>query len=263
METRTFANSHHQQLAMTRELNEPRIRRRSLAIALFALQLLTAVIAWIVAWHNVESIIVTGPLLALLGLALAVAVRPLCAWAPLLFALSAPAVAAVGAFVIAIFHLGPDAAYAPIVILLGTYIFLIIAAAPAVFGKLQRWSSTVSMVKTRAWQFSLKSLLVAMTVIALSTALLTAIMRSLADFPIAFGAFGSIAITIACLVAWRFYSYRKRVIFRPQSSGSLPWDEWLEKKLFAVFFSAKHDVRCSLCGRTHSDARPFTEGRNG
>ncbi len=68
--------------------------RRNAAIVLLGGQLFAAFIAMVAAYIELESILVTGPMLATIGFALAIVTLPLGSWLALLFSLSAPAVCA-------------------------------------------------------------------------------------------------------------------------------------------------------------------------
>src|SRR4051812_9969778 len=216
VQTYPSGNAHYRQLAMTTGLYVPRIRRRSVALALFASQLLTAAVGWIAACNYLESILLTGPLLAGIGLAMAVSVRPFGAWFPLLFAVSAPVVTALGAFVIAIFHLGPDAAYRPTVALLSVYVVLLVVASPFVFRELRQ--RTPSSLPVKMWRYSLKSLLVAMRFSEFCPVLLPRFLKSLVIFQFAFGPFGSTAMIVIFFFAWLFSISRQRVFYPPNST---------------------------------------------
>src|SRR4051794_13123356 len=140
-----------------------RPRRQNLATGLFVVQLSLAFIALVVCWFNVESIIVTGPLLVLVGLALAVAVRPLGTWTPLFLGLSGPLVSALIAFLIAAFRLQPQQAEWPVFTIFAIYLVLIVPISVVTFGQIRAWDARLS--RSRAWRYSIRSLLGLMTVV--------------------------------------------------------------------------------------------------
>src|SRR4051812_3584286 len=187
-----------------------RSRRQNWAIIRLVVQILAALVAWMAAWHSVETILATGPSLAVAGLALALLVRQRGTWTPLLFALSAPAVCALGAFAIACFHLGPPEAYRPILTLLTIYLVMLLPAAIVVFIHIRRWPTLKLAVTQGTWRYSLRSLLTLMTVVAICTAALATALRSISE-PFIFAAFGSAAMVLMGLVVWRFFVYRRLI----------------------------------------------------
>jgi hypothetical protein len=238
--------------------------RQIWAIVLLAMQCVAAIAAWVAARFTVESIVVTGPLLTIIGLALAVAVRRIDVWMPLLFGLSAPVLSALGALIIAVFHLGPDAAQRPILAILSVYLICLVPVAMVVFYQILQWPVYPFVGAPRAWRYSLKALLVLMTAVCVLTALLAGIAKSISrDFPLAFGAFGSVTIVLVGLVARQFYVCRRRMHEPLTTARPVAIDEWLFNTIRTSFLWLKPIVRCSFCGRTHEDAGPFAEGRGG
>jgi ClpX C4-type zinc finger len=242
------------------------LQRRSLrqksAIVLLTAQLLVACIAWLAAWYELESIVGTGPLLTIIGLALAIVVRPLGSWTPVLVGLSAPVVCATGAFAIAIFRLGPGEAQYPILFLLTIYLLVTAPAAIVAFTQILHWPIHPRVSKRTVWRFSMKSLLIAMTGIAMLTVAITAAVKSLPDFPVVFATYGAVAFVLAGLIVWRFSTHRQQILNSTTGPQPLMLRELFDRKTFA-FLLQQPDVRCSFCGRTHRDAGPFAEGRGG
>jgi hypothetical protein len=188
---------------------QQRSLRQKCAIILLATQLVMACIAWLAAWYLLESIVATGPILTVIGFAFAMAVRPLNLWVPLLVGLSAPVVCALGAFSIAVFHLGPQEARLPILIILATYLLVALPAAAIAAAQVLQWPNHLSSRPKSTWRYSMKSLLGMMTVVAVLTVLATAVFRSIPDFPIVFGAYSFATTLLACIVLWRFLLQRR------------------------------------------------------
>jgi hypothetical protein len=186
-----------------------RPRRQVLAIVLFIAQLLVAIAGLIASWFNVESILATGPLLVVVGLSLAVAVRPLGTWTPLLFGLSGPLISALVAFIIAAFRLGPPDAVWPVITIFAIYLIVLAALATFAIGQIRQWPHRSSQL--RVWRYSIKSLLGLMTIVAILTAVLASVAKAFYYFPVAFAAFGSVAIVLAGVVVWRFAIQRRRM----------------------------------------------------
>jgi hypothetical protein len=243
--------------------SQPRSRRQILAVWLLAVQLLTALSAWIAAWFNVETILVTGPLLSVTGLAFAVVVRQRGSWSPVLFGVSAPAVCALGAFVIAAFHLGPEKAHGPILVIFTTYSLSLLPASLFVLAHIWNWPE----VKTRSigdpWRYSLKSLLVVMTAVAIVSAVCASIFKSNLPDYFVFGGFASGAMVLIALVVWRFYIHRLRVGSRLIRAAPLHWREWLRVYVLSQLLPQEDHARCSFCGRRCDNAGSMVEGRYG
>src|SRR5688572_20806012 len=86
-----------------RQMAAPRyhhLRRRG-AIALWIAQVLATVVGVAACAAEIESILFTGPALALIGLVLALVTRPLRSWSVLLYSLSGPLMSAFCAALIA------------------------------------------------------------------------------------------------------------------------------------------------------------------
>lgn len=246
---------------MATEISQPRSRQQALALVLLGAQLLAAVTACIAAYVDVESILVTGPALTVAGLALAFVVRQRGAWTPVLFGLSGPAVCAIGAFTIASFHLSKDEAYWPVLVIFTLYLLLLLPAYFFVLVHIRHWPEFEMRSAGDRWRYSLKSLLVVMTAVAIASALCASIIQSeLSDY-VVFAAFGSTATVLLGLVAWRFYMHRIRSL----SARAVPlsWREWIEEYIVSPLLQQQAYTRCSFCGRPQDKAGPIVEGRHG
>ena len=182
---------------------------KTIAIGLWAAQVLTAVAMSIAVWVDVESIVFTGPVLSVVGIALAIFTQRLRSWATLLFSLSGPLICALGAFLIAVFHLGPPEAQAPIAGLMTIYLLTAIPAAVIALREILDWDVDSSRQDRWVWRYSMKSLLVVMT----GACVLVAVGQWVAgvpllDFPIVFGAFACATIALSGAVVWRWRAKR-------------------------------------------------------
>jgi hypothetical protein len=182
-----------------------RCTRQRTAKALLSAQLLAAMGAWIANTIETETIVGSGPLLTIVGLAMAITTRPWYSWAALFVGLSAPAVCALGAFMIAVFQLGPSEANYPVTALLSIYLLCLVPSATAVFKGVLSQPPNPAIPSPSGWRYSLRTLLVLMTLVAILTVVISSIFELLIrDFPINFALFGIAAILSSVAVAWRF-----------------------------------------------------------
>lgn len=194
---------------MPKATNFRALRSKVWAIRFLILQLLLALATWAASVYEIESIVFTGPALAIVGLVFGVAAWPLGLWVPVLFGLSAPIASAISALTIALFRLNPAQAKEPIPVMLGIYLLLCVPVWIFVFVQFRQWPDQVSVSRKYNWQFSLKSLLVTMTAVAMTTGLLASAARRFYDFQIVFSGFGILCLLLSGMVAWRFYAHRR------------------------------------------------------
>lgn len=184
---------------------------KKLAIGLWIAQLLAAIAMLLATLVNIEFILVTGPILAVLGLLLALASASIQSWSVLTFALSAPFVAAFISLLIAAFHLGPTEARTPAIVVLVTYLVLIGPIAFMSFLRLLRWRTVANRANRPVVRFSLKTLLIAMTATCLVIAagkLLFEVMP--ADETYLFGGFTLFVFVLSGGVVWKCLAYPYR-----------------------------------------------------
>src|SRR5687768_16102445 len=110
----------------------------------------------IVAAIETESILITGPILATMGLLLALFTQPLQSWSTLLFALSAPLVGVLIAIMIAAFEMGPDEGHRPTLFILLAYIIASSPLALITLRRLRHWEVSTT-VSAPVAQFSMKT----------------------------------------------------------------------------------------------------------
>jgi hypothetical protein len=139
-------------------------RRRKWTIVALLVQLAVTIFAVAACAVDIETILYSGPALALSGMATVALGRPLCSRPVVAYGLSAPLVCAVGAALIVAFKWGPGEAEEPILVLLAVYTALIaipaaVIALPVVF----QWQPMRVDRKPFNWQFSLRSLLLVTT----------------------------------------------------------------------------------------------------
>jgi hypothetical protein len=142
--------------------------RRRWAIAFWTAQVLATVVAVAACAIEIESILVTGPALAVVGLMLAIAARPLRSWSMLLYSLSGPLVSAFCATLIAALRWGPGEAEGPILGIFFIYAFLSIPTALMVFPEIRQWSTSPQSWLHWPWRYSLKSLLLVTTALCVA-----------------------------------------------------------------------------------------------
>jgi hypothetical protein len=211
---------------------------------------------------DVESILVTGPLLVATGLALAIVTRPVGSLTALLFGLSAPAVCAIVAFAIAALRWDPPEAERPVLVIAQLYMILSVLPAIIVLIQIWRWQTPSFPRLPRVWRFSMKMLLAVMTGVAISLGLLTTIAKVLNDVRPVFTLFGFIVITLTAVVARGFFLERRRLI-EPSSTARMSQSRWLDRISNFGIPTRKRNPTCSFCGRSFREAGPFAEGRDG
>ncbi len=129
-------------------------------------QALALCVALVLAALQIESIVVTGPLLAVAGYALAIVSWRLSSWRVFALAISAPAATACIAAVIASFRMGPGRAQPIVPLLLCCYAVLAVPVAIHVVKLMLRKPGefrSFSWSPESRYQYSLKSLLILMT----------------------------------------------------------------------------------------------------
>jgi uncharacterized membrane protein len=187
---------------------------RKLAIALWTAQVLAAVVMFVAAVIEIESIMGTGPALSIIGLMLAAVTWRLNSWEPMAFGVSGPLVCAVGALLIAVNHWNPDKAAGPIPMLFAAYL---LAATPLAYLSLRaiwRWQMIMLPQQRRTWQFSMKALMIWMTAVCVLAALGPFVARRLDENPLQgegyiFVTFATGAIILSGAVLWRYFAKRR------------------------------------------------------
>jgi hypothetical protein len=181
---------------------------RKWAIGIWCAQLLATVGAMIAAIIDIESIVFTGPIASLLGLALAFFASRLLLRSVLWFGLSSPIMWAVCALLIVTFDLGPGRAQWPISALICICVTL---SAPLAAAALRAIIQTPPRQSPMVWQYSLKSLLIAMTALCV----LLAVVRGLIAIAgrgedVLFAIFFILIVAAAGLSVWYFFRSRRR-----------------------------------------------------
>jgi hypothetical protein len=192
---------------------------KNFAISLWLAQVLAAIAMLIAVIVDIEYILVTGPILAAIGLLLALAMTSIQSWSTLTFALSAPFVAAFISLLIAVFELGPTEARTPAIVVLISYLILIWPIAFMSFLRIVRWRTVANRANRPIVQFSLKTLLIVMT----ATCLLIAAGKLLfdtmpADETYMFGGFTLLVFVLSGGVVWKCLAYP----YRGKKSDSSP-----------------------------------------
>jgi hypothetical protein len=183
---------------------------RKLTIGFWAAQALAALVMLTAAAIDVESILWTGPILSIIGLLHAVVTRPLISWATLFVGLSGPLVCALIAVCIAVFNWSPDEAESPIIAIMSLYLFIFFPVTAITLGPGIKWRLKDAPLAP-VWQFSLKSMLFAMTAICLVIAAARLVSNAFRDDDVVFNGFALVVVTLCALVVWRFVAYRRRI----------------------------------------------------
>lgn len=180
--------------------------RRRVAASLCLLQAVAAVIAAPVVWTATESLVIFGPLLAVLGLALAVLATSAESPAMLLVGLLQPAATGALAALIAAFDWNPSAAAIPAALIFGAGAVTTPLGAALVMLELkarrdQPWRPTPPLPR-----FTIRSLLVVTTTVAVSLAAASTLSPD-GDF-IGFALYAALmaaaALTLSVRFAWHY-----------------------------------------------------------
>jgi hypothetical protein len=176
-------------------------------------QVLAVFVMLIAAVIEIESILWAGPTLTVVGLLRAAVTRPLVSLVTLFDSLSAPFVCALIALLIAAFDWGPGDADVPVAVILTVYLLFFLPITFATVGSHFSWQPKSASHAPATWQFSLKSMLFAMTAICLIIALGRLLTEGFRNDDIIFGGYALVVLTLCGLVIWRFIAYRRRVTF--------------------------------------------------
>lgn len=191
---------------VTRPLPKPLIGRRLVQCVLCVLQVAAAVVAAaLVAW-DVESILGTCPVLAAIGLLLALVSMRGRSWFVMGFALSAPLVTCLIALLIAPFHWGPGAAQFTCTAVLAVYAAATLAAAPLAWRQI-RGAPLRGLAARPPVRFSLKSALVVTTVACVLLGV-AELMHWRGDF-VLFAGYG-LGVLAACAAIAAWFEHRRR-----------------------------------------------------
>jgi hypothetical protein len=181
---------------------------RTFAICAWVVYVLAANAMLVASAIDVETILATGPTLTVAGLLLAYATRPLRSRGVLIVALSGPLMAAFIALNIAMFQLGPHEAQQPVTLMLACYLFLFWPAALYSLFLLIRWNTPTSP-HPRWMQFSLKTLLIAMTAMCVSIVIARQYLGSFGPSEgVFFAVFGFGVVLVCALIFWRHHAVR-------------------------------------------------------
>jgi hypothetical protein len=186
-------------------------RRQKLALVAWAAYVLATIVAVAACAAEVESIVVTFPVLAINGLALVLLARPLYSWPLLAFGIAGPLVSVISAGLIIMFQWRPGQASGPVLAILCIYASLAFPAALFALRELLNWSDAPAPWWPVSMQFSLKSLLVLTTALCVVVPLVRFVIvnRSHSDF-IIFGLFILITISFVGVAIYVFLYDRRR-----------------------------------------------------
>jgi hypothetical protein len=184
---------------------------RTLAPIAWGIQFVAALVALVAAAIEVESIVVTGPILTISGLFNAVMSSSSASWAKLFAGLSAPLVCALIAACIGVFDWNPDEAEGPIFVIMGLYLFILLPIAAFAFNRGYDPQAKATAELPRL-QFSMKSMLIAMTAFCFAIALWRFLLGVSRGDDIFFDAYALIVVMLCGAVIWRFAVYRRRAL---------------------------------------------------
>ena len=159
----------------------------------------------IAAAMEIESILVTGPLLTIIGLLFATVTRRIGSIAVLVYGLSGPLMCALCAGLIAYYSWGPEPSRRPINSIIVAYTALIAPVAIGTFYRIRRFPAQSYARQPYAWRYSLKSMLVVMTAVCVLIAATQTLMRLVPrGESLIFGGYALVCVTLSAIVVWRF-----------------------------------------------------------
>jgi hypothetical protein len=192
---------------------------RKAAISLWALQATASLIAVIAALTNFESILATGPTLAVTGLLLGAVTIRLGSPLVLVYALSGPIICSIGSLLIAANHWGPREADGPLTSMLVIYGVLAVPLAMGALPRIRQMPDELPSRRRFKWQFSLKSVLMLMTAVCVLITVVQLLVRYLPDYSWAwlfnsywpgFGGFGFATLLLSAVVYRRYRALKSR-----------------------------------------------------
>jgi hypothetical protein len=175
---------------------------KKVVLALLIIQCLGAFAAAIAATIELETILISGPLLSLIGWLFAWMTIHQHSWASLIYGLSAPLTCTLCAVLIAIFRWGPDWNTGwPIAMILVLYAILLSPLAAVVYftSETSEWIGR----PPATWQFDMKWMLGLMTGICLLT-VAARFLVGLQNEEAVFGGFALVCTVLSILVVRRF-----------------------------------------------------------
>jgi hypothetical protein len=194
---------------------------KQLAIALCVIQILAAIAMLIAAIVEIETILFVGPILSVIGLLHGFITRGFRSWSTLLFALSAPLVCGLIAMLIAACRWNPTEAHDPVVTITSVYLIFTAPLAALVLRRTRRLDTLPLSLTPAPWQFSLRSLLVLMTVVCiLMVAGKILIDAMLQGDRLIFSGFALLVVALSGVVLWLFIAHQK---IAPGESPGAKW----------------------------------------
>jgi hypothetical protein len=160
---------------------------------------------------EVETIIWSGPILTISGLVNAIIARSSASWTKLFLGLSGPLVCALIAVCIAVFNWNPNDAEKPTIVIMTLYLFVFLPVSVVALRQEFNVHADADGAVPRL-QFSMKSLLIAVTAICLVIAVVRFLLGSLRADDLIFQTYAFVVVTLSAAVIWRFAAYRRRVL---------------------------------------------------
>lgn len=180
---------------------------RKLAIGLWFTQIVLAIITPLAAGLEIESILVTGPMILIVGIVLASLTRRIGSINLLLYALSGPIACGLCAMLIAVNRWQPDKAHYPITFILAISAVIHIALAFTAWAPLRNAPTNLLKWESANWQYSLKSMLAATTAVCIILAVGRVMIQvgPYNDFQL-FSCFTFVCIALVAFTTYRFFT---------------------------------------------------------
>jgi hypothetical protein len=188
----------------------------TIATGVWAVQLLATVGMLIAAFIEIEWIMVTGPLLSVAGLLMATFARRLQSAAVLCYGLSGPLVCALCAALIAINRWGPVESWLSIGVIIVAYAVLSAPLAFVSIRQIRRPQAESAIGQHRAWQFSLRTMLILVTSVCVSIAVARFFFQNVSPGEhVMFGSYALVCSLLSAGIAWRFVAARSAIAVSP------------------------------------------------
>jgi hypothetical protein len=193
---------------------------QKLALLICTLQAISLVAAFTCAISKPETILFTGPRMAVAGFAFAIETWSLRSWRVLAFGLSMPLMTATLAALIAAFRIRPGTARTLVPIVLALYVVIVFPLAAAAWERILHSPVAIRSLKlydVTGWRFSTATLLKVTTALAILLVLtrFVVVLINRSDFM----AFSAYAITVSMLCGLLAFFFSKHTGPRPATDA--------------------------------------------
>jgi len=183
----------------------------TIGLTAWVVQLIATVGMLLAAFIEIEWIMAAGPLLSISGLLMAISARRCQSVVVLSYGLSGPMMCALCATLIAVNSWGPEESRLPIGAIIIVYAILAVPLAIVAFLRIRRPPGESTGSPPRVWQFSLRSMLVLMTVVCVLIVVAQFFIRNVSrDESYLFGSYALAWFVLSAIVAWRFFAMNMR-----------------------------------------------------